>query len=72
MKSVTGAEECSMILVMGVTGSGKSYFINQLKSGAVEEGPGLRSGTHCESVVSITKHTVLILDRDGSLSSSSS
>jgi predicted GTPase len=28
----------SMIVVMGVTGSGKSYFINKLKEGATEEG----------------------------------
>lgn len=36
--------EYSMILVMGVTGSGKSYFINKLVQGAVAEGDGLRSG----------------------------
>jgi len=34
----------SMILIMGVTGSGKSYFLNQLVQGAVIEGPGLNSG----------------------------
>lgn len=32
-----------MILVMGVTGSGKSYFINKLAQGAVAEGHKLRS-----------------------------
>lgn len=32
-----------MVLVMGVTGAGKSYFINKLKEGAVEEGEGLQS-----------------------------
>lgn len=32
-----------MILVMGVTGSGKSYFINRLAEGAVDEGHELRS-----------------------------
>jgi predicted GTPase len=36
--------DCSMILVMGVTGSGKSYFINKLAKGAVLEGHGVRSG----------------------------
>lgn len=35
--------ECSMILVMGVTGSGKSYFINKLAQDAVAEGHKLRS-----------------------------
>jgi hypothetical protein len=34
----------NMILVMGVTGSGKSRFINTLVSGAVEECGGLYSG----------------------------
>lgn len=34
-----------MILVMGLTGSGKSYFINRLASGSVLEGEGLKSGT---------------------------
>ena len=33
-----------MILIMGVTGSGKSYFLNQLVPEAVIEGPGLNSG----------------------------
>jgi GTPase SAR1 family protein len=35
---------CDMILVMGVTGSGKSNFINQLAKGAVVEGHGVTSG----------------------------
>jgi predicted GTPase len=34
----------SMILVMGLTGSGKSYFINQLVAGSVKEGHGMASG----------------------------
>lgn len=34
----------SMILVMGLTGSGKSYFINQLVAGSVKEGDSLASG----------------------------
>lgn len=37
--------EYSMILVMGVTGSGKSFFVNKLAERTVSEGPGLRSGT---------------------------
>jgi predicted GTPase len=36
-------EEMSMILIMGVTGSGKSYFINKLSNGAVIEGHSLKS-----------------------------
>jgi ABC-type lipoprotein export system ATPase subunit len=36
--------EHSMILVMGVTGSGKSYFINRLAAGATPEGHTLISG----------------------------
>jgi hypothetical protein len=40
----TNLERQSMILVMGVTGSGKSYFINQLEPNSVAEGHGLRSG----------------------------
>lgn len=36
--------DCGMVLVMGVTGSGKSYFINKLVEGSVAEGAGLRSG----------------------------
>lgn len=36
--------DCGMILVMGVTGSGKSYFINKVSEGSVVEGAGLRSG----------------------------
>ena len=33
-----------MVIIMGVTGSGKSYFINRIKEGAVKEGSGLCSG----------------------------
>lgn len=37
-------EEESMIVVMGVTGAGKSYFINQLAGKeVVKEGPDLES-----------------------------
>ena len=34
----------AMVLVVGVTGSGKSRFINTLVEGAVKEYPGLHSG----------------------------
>ncbi|OCK99573.1 uncharacterized protein K441DRAFT_539515 [Cenococcum geophilum 1.58] len=40
-----------MILVMGVTGAGKSYFINRLAEGTVQEGPGLKSQTQQPQVV---------------------
>jgi type II secretory ATPase GspE/PulE/Tfp pilus assembly ATPase PilB-like protein len=33
-----------VILVMGVTGSGKSYFLNQLKRHSAKEGHSLFSG----------------------------
>jgi hypothetical protein len=33
----------NLIVVMGVTGAGKSYFINKLKPGSVVEGHGIRS-----------------------------
>lgn len=36
-------ETDSLVLVMGVTGAGKSYFINQLKPASVVEGHGLGS-----------------------------
>lgn len=34
----------SLVIVMGVTGSGKSSFVNQLKPGAVKVGRSLESG----------------------------
>jgi putative ribosome biogenesis GTPase RsgA len=38
------AEALNMIVVMGVTGAGKSYFINQLAGEeVVKEGPDLES-----------------------------
>jgi predicted GTPase len=37
-------EKPSMILVMGATGSGKSYFVNRLVANAVKEGSGLEAG----------------------------
>lgn len=33
-----------MVVVLGVTGAGKSYFINCLKVGSAKEGKCLRSG----------------------------
>ena len=36
-------DRVGMILVMGVTGAGKSYFINKIAEDTVQEGPGLRS-----------------------------
>ncbi|KAK3935665.1 P-loop containing nucleoside triphosphate hydrolase protein [Diplogelasinospora grovesii] len=44
-------ESDGIILLMGVTGAGKSYFLNQLKAGSVGEGHGLRSETkRCKGV----------------------
>lgn len=42
--------QMSMILVMGVTGSGKSHFINKLVEGATTEFPGMRSGENLNEV----------------------
>ncbi|CAN9132327.1 unnamed protein product [Alternaria alternata] len=58
----------SMILVMGVTGAGKSYFINQLaRSKVVEEGDSLDSCTQsCQLVpVQLGQSKVLLLDTPG-------
>ena len=44
-------QSVEMVLVMGVTGAGKSYFINRLKEGAVEEGEGLQSRMPLASVL---------------------
>ncbi|KAF1850456.1 uncharacterized protein K460DRAFT_412159 [Cucurbitaria berberidis CBS 394.84] len=59
--------ECGMILVMGVTGSGKSYFINKLAQGSVTEGAGLRSETEtCQIVrVGVGRHEVAVVDTPG-------
>ncbi|KAL1648301.1 hypothetical protein SLS61_006992 [Didymella pomorum] len=56
-----------MILVMGVTGSGKSYFINKLAKGAVLEGHGVRSETRdCQVVrVGIGRREVALVDTPG-------
>jgi septin family protein len=46
--------ERGMVLVMGITGAGKSYFINELKEGSVEIGETMDS---CEySMQSIIRH----------------
>jgi hypothetical protein len=44
--------KCSMILVMGVTGAGKSFFVNKVASGSVREGATLRSGLRSFCTVS--------------------
>ncbi|KAH6629648.1 P-loop containing nucleoside triphosphate hydrolase protein [Boeremia exigua] len=59
--------ERSMILVMGVTGSGKSYFINKLAKGSVVEGHGVRSETSdCQIVqVAVGSDVVALVDTPG-------
>lgn len=42
-----------MVVVLGVTGAGKSYFINCLKVGSAKEGKCLRSGKQRKMVVSL-------------------
>lgn len=44
-KEIMNDRSDGIILVMGVTGAGKSYFINQLKSESAVEGHSLYSGT---------------------------
>jgi hypothetical protein len=58
----------SMILVMGLTGSGKSYFINQLVAGSVKEGDSLNSG-ECNSLsaAALLKRTKSWGNRDGEM-----
>ncbi|KAL8708385.1 MAG: hypothetical protein Q9225_007609 [Loekoesia sp. 1 TL-2023] len=61
-------EELNMILVMGVTGSGKSYFVNKLADRKVVEiGDDLRSCTAvCAAVpVNIGRTKVLCIDTPG-------
>ncbi|KAI1409419.1 P-loop containing nucleoside triphosphate hydrolase protein [Hypoxylon sp. FL1857] len=66
MSRVRG-EEASMILVMGVTGSGKSHFVNLLKGGSVEEGQGLNSVTQeCQIVrIRIGSELAYVVDTPG-------
>jgi predicted GTPase len=40
-----------MVLIMGVTGAGKSYFINKLKEDAVIEGDGLESSKQVSPII---------------------
>jgi hypothetical protein len=42
------SEELSMILIMGMTGSGKSYFVNRLVANAAKESPNLTSRKYCD------------------------
>ena len=44
-----GESQTDMVLVMGITGAGKSYFVNKLKEGAVVEGDGLESSKRAYS-----------------------
>ena len=48
MALIDGGTNDSMIVVMGATGVGKSYFLNKLSSDSVEEGAGLHSSTLIE------------------------
>jgi GTPase SAR1 family protein len=59
--------ECSMILIIGVTGVGKSYFINKLAAGSVTEGAGLTSETEtCQVVrVGVGRTQVAVVDTPG-------
>ncbi|KAF2127836.1 hypothetical protein P153DRAFT_344245 [Dothidotthia symphoricarpi CBS 119687] len=56
-----------MILIMGCTGSGKSYFINKLADSSVVEGHGLRSETKtCDVVrVGVGRHEIAVVDTPG-------
>ncbi|KAH7146868.1 P-loop containing nucleoside triphosphate hydrolase protein [Dactylonectria estremocensis] len=59
-----------IILVLGVTGAGKSYFLNQLKSHSVEEGHSLRSETTQCNAVQIfldyeEKRSITVVDTPG-------
>ncbi|KAF5002779.1 hypothetical protein FDECE_10524 [Fusarium decemcellulare] len=58
-----------VILVMGVTGAGKSYFMNQLKSQCVKEGHSLSSETRgCQAVqifLEDDKRSITVVDTPG-------
>ncbi|KAF4343937.1 triacylglycerol lipase II precursor [Fusarium beomiforme] len=59
-----------IILVMGVTGAGKSYFLNQLKSQSVSEGHSLYSETEkCQAVQIFLdedeKRSITVVDTPG-------
>jgi predicted GTPase len=51
MRSDEAAE--GMVLVMGITGSGKSYFVNKLKEGATVIGDTMDS---CEPITLCPTH----------------
>ncbi|KAH7385572.1 P-loop containing nucleoside triphosphate hydrolase protein [Phaeosphaeria sp. MPI-PUGE-AT-0046c] len=57
----------SLVLVMGVTGAGKSYFINKLKPNSVAEGHGIASQTKsCKLVqMQLGAYTVAAVDTPG-------
>jgi predicted GTPase len=70
MKAPNGTTDCSMILIMGVTGSGKSCFTNKLSVGSVAEGPGLQSGVYTSRYPALfVGRRLIMLNRDGNLSS---
>ncbi|KAH7174304.1 P-loop containing nucleoside triphosphate hydrolase protein [Fusarium flagelliforme] len=60
-----------VIIVMGVTGAGKSYLLNQLKAGSAREGHSLRSETRkCQAVEIILddgdeKRSITVVDTPG-------
>lgn len=59
-----------VVLVMGVTGAGKSYFLNRLKSNCVQEGHSLRSETtKCQAVQIVLddseKRSISVVDTPG-------
>ncbi|KAJ4005565.1 hypothetical protein NW752_002398 [Fusarium irregulare] len=60
-----------VIVIMGVTGAGKSYFLNRLKENAVEEGHSLFSETRkCEAVEILLddgdqKRSITVVDTPG-------
>ncbi|KAI0387657.1 P-loop containing nucleoside triphosphate hydrolase protein [Hypomontagnella monticulosa] len=57
----------SMVLVMGITGSGKSRFVNLLRAGAAREGPDLASTTkECQIVpIQVGSELVHVVDTPG-------
>ncbi|EPS39061.1 hypothetical protein H072_7152 [Dactylellina haptotyla CBS 200.50] len=68
VKISTEDEDLNMLMVMGVTGAGKSYFINQLVGKKiVEESDSLHSCTQqCQLVpATIAGHKTLIIDTPG-------
>jgi len=60
-------EPRDMVLVMGLTGTGKSYFINKLTGASVAEGKSLRSCTStCKGIATTIGNTdVIVIDCPG-------